>query len=95
MHISVLFALLPAAIAAPLIKVKRDDVIPGKYIIKLKGDISTFAEDQLKNFISTTPDFEYSLPGFRGFAGSLSAEELAQLQASSQVRFEGCKKVQD
>lgn len=87
MHISVLFALLPAAIAAPLIKVKRDDVIPGKYIIKLKGDISTFAEDQLKNFISTTPDFEYSLPGFRGFAGSLSAEELAQLQASSQVDY--------
>ncbi|KAH7384572.1 peptidase S8/S53 domain-containing protein [Pyrenochaeta sp. MPI-SDFR-AT-0127] len=87
MHISVLVALLPAAIASPLAKAKRDDVIAGKYIVKLKGDVSTFAEDELKKSISTAPDFEYSLPGFRGFAGTLSDQELAELQVSSQVDY--------
>lgn len=86
MHFSVLLALLPVALAAPLVKVKRDDVIEGKYIVKLVGDISTFAEDELKNSLTATPDHEYTLPGFRGFAGSLSDQEVAQLQASSQVR---------
>lgn len=85
MRSSVLLALLPAAFAAPLVKAKRDDVIEGKYIIKLVGDISTFAEDELKNSLTSTPDHEYTIPGFRGFAGSLSSEEVAQLQASSQV----------
>ncbi|CAO2655570.1 Nn.00g043730.m01.CDS01 [Neocucurbitaria sp. VM-36] len=87
MHISILLALIPAALAAPLVKVKRDDVITGKYIVKLVGDVSTLAEDELKKSITATPDFEYSLPGFRGFAGTLSDQEVAQLQASSQVEY--------
>lgn len=85
MRYSALLALLPAAFAAPLVKVKRDDVIEGKFIVKLVGDISTFAETELKNSLASTPDHEYTIPGFRGFAGSLSSGEVAQLQASSQV----------
>lgn len=87
MRYSVLLVLLPAAFAAPLVKVKRDDVIEGKFIVKLVGDISTFAETELKNSLASIPDHEYTIPGFRGFAGSLSSEEVAQLQASSQVEF--------
>lgn len=86
MRNTVLLALIPAALAAPLIKVRRDDVIAGKYIVKLLGDVSTLAENDLKKSIASAPDFEYSVPGFRGFAGTLSDKEVAKLQASSQVR---------
>ena len=86
MRYSTILALVSVTIAAPLAQVKRDDVVPGKYIVKLKGDINTLANDELKASISATPDFEYSLPGFRGFASTLSDEELAKLQASNQVR---------
>ncbi|KAF1845067.1 subtilisin-like protein [Cucurbitaria berberidis CBS 394.84] len=87
MYISPLLAFIPVALAAPLVNVKRDDIIAGKYIVKLKGDVSTFAEDQLKKSISTAPDFEYTLPGFRGWAGTLSDREVTQLKASSQVEY--------
>ncbi|KAJ4371403.1 hypothetical protein N0V83_004620 [Neocucurbitaria cava] len=87
MHITPLLALIPATLAALLIKVKRDEVIAGKYIVKLLGDVSTLAEDELKKSVSSAPDFEYSLPGFRGFAATLSDHEVAQLQTSSQVEY--------
>lgn len=85
MYYSTLLALVSVTFAAPLAPVKRDDIIVGKYIVKLKGDITTSTDDELKASISTSPDFEYSLPGFRGFAGTLTNEELAQLQGSDQV----------
>lgn len=90
MRITPLLAVIPATLAAPWIKVKRDDVIAGKYIVKLLGDVSTLAEDDLKKSISSAPDFEYSLPGFRGFAGTLSDQEVAQLQTSCRVRCSPC-----
>ena len=86
MYHTLLLGLIPVALAAPFVNVKRDDVIEGKYIVKLVGDVSTFAENELKNSISAAPDHEYSLPGFRGFAGTLTDQELAKLQASNQVR---------
>ncbi len=86
MLLSLIFALLPAALAAPLIKA-RGDVIPGKYIVKLKGDMGTFADLG----ISSQPDYEYSVDGFRGFAGSLTSDELNKLSSSSQVSRLRCK----
>ena len=85
MHIPVLLALLPAVLAAPLIKAKRGDAISNKYIIKLKGDIALTSGVDIKATIAAIPDFEYMLTGFRGFAASLSTEELEKLQASDQV----------
>lgn len=85
MHFSALLTLLPLTLAAPLINVRRQDAIAGKYIVKYKGDMSTLAEDEIKSNLKDKPDFEYSLPGFRGFAGSLSDAELAQLKSSNAV----------
>jgi hypothetical protein len=55
MHILLLITLLPVAIAGTLVKAKREDVIPGKYIVKLKGD------GLLSETISEKPDVEFSM----------------------------------
>ena len=86
MFIPLIFILLSSTLAAPLTKVDGADAVPGKYIVKLKGDVTSLAEDSLTASISTKPDFRYSIPGFRGFAGSISDEELTRLQASEHVR---------
>jgi hypothetical protein len=88
MYAPLLFALLSCAIAAPVIELKDSDLIAGKWIVKLKGDVTSFAENELKASISTKPDFDYSMTGFRGFAGTLSDEELTLLQASEHVGFD-------
>ena len=87
MYSSLLLALLPAAFAAPLIIPRDDTLIPGKYIVKFKGELSTTAIDDVKASIAETPDFTYSFGGFNGFAGTLSEEELANLQANDAVRL--------
>ena len=88
MHLPIWLALLPAVFAAPLIKAKRADVIAGKYIVKLKGDMSTTSADDLKASVAATPDHEYSMSGFQGWAGSLTDDEVSRLQAEDQVRFQ-------
>lgn len=85
MYSSLLLALLPAAFAAPLIKPRGSALIADKYIVKFKGDFHTEAFDDVKSTLSSKPDFEYSFGSFHGFAGTLSAAELAQLQASDAV----------
>lgn len=92
MYSSLLFALLPAAFAAPLLKVRDASVIPGKYIVKFKGEVSAFAADEAKAEIANTPDFEYSFAGFNGFAGTLTDAEVAKLQANPSVCVWTCPK---
>lgn len=87
MYSSLLLALLPAAFAAPLIQPRDETLIPGKYIVKFKGELSTTAIEEAKASVAETPDFTYSFSGFNGFAGTLSDEELANLQANDAVEF--------
>ncbi|KAH6881404.1 oryzin precursor [Alternaria rosae] len=53
----------------------------------MKGDVATQAHDDLMASMSTTPDHRYVMPGFRGFAGIISEEELVRLQASEHVEY--------
>lgn len=86
MYILLLFTLFSAATAAPLIVARAEDAITGKWILKMKGEVATLAEDDLKASISIQPDHHYTMPGFRGFSGTLNGEELSRLQASEHVR---------
>jgi len=88
MYTSLLLALLPAVFAAPLIKQRDAKAIPGKYIVKFKGEVSVM--DAVRAEIANTPDHEYSFGGFNGFAGTLSAAELEKLQASDAVCMHCC-----
>lgn len=82
MYTSLLLALAPAVLAAPLIE--QSNPIPGKYIVKFKDDSITTL-DTIKSEIANAPQFEYNLDGFKGFAGALSTDEITKLQASSSV----------
>lgn len=83
MYRSLLLALAPAAVlAAPLIE--QANPIPGKYIVKFKSN-SFSALDSVKANLKNAPEHEYTIGSFSGFAGTLSTDELAKLQASSAV----------
>lgn len=83
----ILLSLLASLVTAtPLVKAPGSKAIANKWIVKLKDNVATMAADGVKAAISTKPDYQYSMPGFRGFAGTLSDDEVALLQASDQVR---------
>ena len=87
MYTPVLLALISLAISAPLTRVDGEDGIAGRWIVKMKGDVATQAHDDLVASMSTKPDYAYAMPGFRGFAGIISEEELVRLQASEHVSY--------
>lgn len=87
MYTPVLLALISLVVAAPLTRVDGEDGIAGRWIVKMKGDVATQAHDDLMASMSTKPDYEYAMPGFRGFSGSISEEELVRLQTSEHVSY--------
>lgn len=87
MYTPLFLVLLSSAFAAPLIKVDSTDAVAGKYIVKLKGDVTSKAEEGLTAPITANIDFKYTMSGFRGFAGSISDQELTRLQASEHARY--------
>jgi hypothetical protein len=87
MYTMLFLVLLSSAFAAPLIKVDGTDAVAGKYIVKLKGDITSQAEEDLTASIAANLDFKYTMSGFRGFAGSISDQELTRLRASEHARY--------
>ncbi|CAN9195792.1 unnamed protein product [Alternaria alternata] len=87
MYTPLFLVLLSSAFAAPLIKVDSTDAVAGKYIVKLKGDVTSKAEEDLTAPIAANIDFKYTMSGFRGFAGSISDQELTRLQASEHARY--------
>ncbi|KAF1911493.1 peptidase S8/S53 domain-containing protein [Ampelomyces quisqualis] len=61
--------------------------ISGRYIVKLRDDMGTLAVSQLKASLTTMPSHAYSMNGFTGFAGVLTAEEKRQLKTSDKVEY--------
>ena len=89
MRISILLALVSSAVAAPTPhELQQNDlvIIPNKYIIKLKEDVTALAATDLKASFSNGFSHEYEMTTFRGFAGTFTAEEKAILEASGAVR---------
>ena len=85
---SFLLALLPSVFAAPLLTAPRGtNVIPGKYIVKLKADASKAALDEAKSLLSSAADHDYEFGGFKGFAGSASTDAVNKLQKLDAVRL--------
>ncbi|CAI6320168.1 unnamed protein product [Periconia digitata] len=85
MYKSLFLSLLPAAFAAPLVTPRDASIIPGKYIVKFKGEMSANAVSEVTASIAKKPDFTYNI--FNGFAGSLSDEEVANLKANPSVEY--------
>nr|ACV71862.1 subtilisin-like protease Pr1A [Metarhizium lepidiotae] len=97
MHLSALLTLLPAVLAAPatiggraepapLFTPQAESIIADKYIVKFKDDIARIATDDAVSALTSKADFVYE-HAFKGFAGSLTKEELKTLRAHPGVDF--------
>lgn len=86
MRSSTLLALLPFAFAAPatrsgpapVLVPRGANVIAGKYIVKMKDNVSEGARTSAISSISANADHTYS--SFNGFSASLSQEEVEKLK---------------
>ncbi|KAI1199055.1 proteinase T-like protein [Nemania serpens] len=97
MRFSVLLALMPLVLAAPSkrsspapLHIPRStghNLIEGKYIVKLYDNVAT---DSLHRTMTTTAaeaDHIYDVPGFKGFASALTAQEVENLKDHPDVEF--------
>jgi hypothetical protein len=88
-----LLNLLPLAIAAPAkraepapLHIPQGDVIPNKYIVKLKETFSISSADNILRAHNAEAEKVYSHI-FHGFAGPLNASAVEQLRHHPEVRL--------
>ncbi|KAM7213734.1 Peptidase S8/S53 domain containing protein [Rhypophila decipiens] len=97
MHLSTVLAFLPLALGAPasggpvdkrapLIQARGANVVPGKYIVKLKGSASDDSLAKLVGKVKNKSDFVYK-GAFKGFAGKISDAELDAIRSSGDVEY--------
>ncbi|KAI4861625.1 peptidase S8/S53 domain-containing protein [Hypoxylon rubiginosum] len=95
MRTATALALLPLALAAPskratpapVVKPRGAQLVEGKYIVKMKADAKADSVQSSIQSVSGDADFVYNSSKFKGFAGSLSAEELEALQNNDDVDY--------
>lgn len=90
MKLFYLIALVPAVFAAPVILVRNDpDIIPGKWIVKLKSDADSSALTStiasVTSILGTSPRFTYNFGSFRGFAIDAAKGIPAAVQALASI----------
>lgn len=94
MRSAALLTLLPLALAAPakraspapVLVPRGAQVVDGKYIVRMKGEVKGEAVSSAVSSIEADADHTYS-HAFHGFAASLTAEELARLQENPDVDY--------
>ncbi|OAR01478.1 hypothetical protein LLEC1_08149, partial [Akanthomyces lecanii] len=69
---------------APLFK-PAGDIIPGRYIVKLKAGVSVAASETLSEYASSAQNVYGNI--FRGFAAVLDEDKLAFLRLSPSVEY--------
>ncbi|KAI0180665.1 peptidase S8/S53 domain-containing protein [Hypoxylon sp. FL1284] len=95
MRTATALALLPLALAAPskraspapVIKPRGAQLVDGKYIVKMKAGAKADSVQTSIQSVSSDADFVYNSSKFKGFAGSLSAEELEALKNNDDVDY--------
>ncbi|GAW24938.1 hypothetical protein ANO14919_145340 [Xylariales sp. No.14919] len=95
MRSAALLAALPLALAAPskraspapLLKPRNADVIEGKYIVKMKSGAGIKVLEAHKGLVSSKVDYTYNSHKFFGFAASMTAEEVENLQNMPDVEY--------
>ncbi|KAI1102675.1 peptidase S8/S53 domain-containing protein [Jackrogersella minutella] len=95
MRTATALALLPLALAAPsrratlapVIKPRDVQLVDGKYIVKMKANANAASIQSSIQAIASDADFVYDHDGFKGFASSLSAEEIQTLQSNNDVDY--------
>jgi len=90
-------ALLPAVLAAPAPITKRNDIIPGKYIVTLKPGVDAAAAETHLSWVTDvhkrsfakrdTAGIEktYDIKEWKGYAGEFDEATIAEIKASADV----------
>jgi hypothetical protein len=88
-------ALLPAVLAAPAPITKRDDIIPGKYIVTLKPGVDAAAADltwvndvHRRSFAKRDTvgiEKKYDIQDWKAYAGEFDEATIAEIKASADV----------
>ncbi|KAK7723920.1 hypothetical protein SLS64_000251 [Diaporthe eres] len=78
----------PAAALAPLYEDRQPSttLIPGKFVVKLKNDISTDTASEIESLMDEV-DYFYNLTSFKGLAGKLDDAALESVQAHPGVDY--------
>jgi hypothetical protein len=93
MHALALLVLLPVVLAvptpvAPVIEPRGVQIVPGKYIVKLKDGVSdTKLNGAISKLGSINADHVYRAGSFKGFASKMDATTLAKIQSLPEVRL--------
>ncbi|KAI0097066.1 subtilisin-like protein [Daldinia grandis] len=95
MRTATALALLPLALAAPskratpalVIKPRGAQLVDGKYIVKMKADAKAESIQSSIQSVASDADFVYNTNKFKGFASSLSEEELEALKNNADVDY--------
>lgn len=93
MRSSILFSLLPLAFAAParraepapLLRPRGVELIEGKFLVKMKDEVSVATMDEAMSVFEGEADHVWNVPGFKGFASALDDAAIATLQAHPDV----------
>jgi hypothetical protein len=81
MRLSLLLAVLPLAFAAPIITPRAGQVIPGKYIIKLKNDALQALVSEALDLLDDEPEHKWDFGGFKGFGAKISDDLVEKIAA--------------
>ncbi|KAF2657879.1 subtilisin-like serine protease-like protein PR1A [Lophiostoma macrostomum CBS 122681] len=87
MHLSILLAALPLAFAAPIITPRAGQIIPGKYIIKLKNDAVQALASEALDLLDSEPEHKWDFGGFKGFGAEISDEIVEKIAALPGVEY--------
>lgn len=87
MRLSILIALLPVVLGAPLLSPRAGTVIKGKYIVKFKdSEVSTNALEDAIAMLEKPAAHVYKAGKFKGFAAEISDSLVKKIQALPNVR---------
>jgi len=88
MQLLTLAALLPLALAAPVIQPRGVQLIPGNYIVKLKAGASeSTLQDAIRHVKTGSTKHVYRAGRFKGFAAQLSPQVLDTVSKLSEVEY--------
>ena len=84
-----ILAALPLALAAPVIRPRDAEIIPGKFIAVLKPQSGVNAMDvnSAASILGTAPDSQFSIDDFKGMVFSATDEEAENVANHADVSF--------
>lgn len=99
MHLSTLLAFVPLALAAPatvnsrapILRPRNGQIIPGKYIVKLKDGVAEGTLDTVLGKLGSAKADHVYKDSFKGFASAIDNEALQAIQDIPEVRIKPVK----